>query len=424
MAAFKPIVENKVAKSIQPLTFPELEANGRNYLRWCVDFKAYFVSNELEEILTYPIPANFTAAQKSRTIVFMRKHINDSLQHQYLQVDDPADLWRQLEARFRHEKTIFLPKARSDWENLRVYNFADFSSYNTQLFTIVSQLHMCGEPKSNEEMIDKTLSTFPTASALLAQMYRTMKFKTYSELTQFLILYEQQQQLLLKNNEAKPPHETNTVEIPTSKPKGGWKSNQQKQNQTPYTRPENKSSNSDSCPSSKSVSRKCFKCGRDGHLQKDCRTGECKKCGRLGHLTRDCKSNMYQRCSKIEHKTFDCRAGAYTEKLYKELQELRKGQRESHSLDAPSLDRTDPENYTAIVESLSTHIQSETSDGDMALLNSGSTHTILHSTHYFEFSRHDSETWRHDPTASRHDSEGWRTCELSTVAGKRKMIFR
>ena len=43
-----------------------------------------------------------------------------------------------------------------------------------------------------------------------------------------MLLTEQQQQLLLKNNESKPPQEANVAKIPTRKPKGGWKSNQQK----------------------------------------------------------------------------------------------------------------------------------------------------------------------------------------------------
>jgi hypothetical protein len=80
-------------------------------------------------------------------------------------------------------------------------------------------------------------------------------------------------------------------------------------------------------------------------------------------------------------------------------------------MDAPSLDGTDLENYTVIVKSLSTHNLSE-SDGDMVLLDSGSTHTILRDPRYFEFLRHDSET------------PSWRTCELITIAGKRKMTFR
>ena len=126
-------------------------------------------------------------------------------------------------------------------------------------------------------------------------------------------------------------------------------------------------------------------------MQKECRTCKCKKCGRPGHLTRDCKPNECQRCGRVGHEPHECRAGAYTKKLYKELQELQKCQKESHSLDAPSLDGTDPENYTVIVESLSTHKLSET-DGDIVLLDSGSTHTIPHDPRYFEFSRHDSET--------------------------------
>jgi hypothetical protein len=48
----------------------------------------------------------------------------------------------------------------------------------------------------------------------------------------------------------------------------------------------------------------------------------------------------------------------------------------------------------------------------MALPDSGSTHTILRDPQYFEFSRYDYETL------------SWQTCELSTVVGKRKMIFR
>ena len=140
-------------------------------------------------------------------------------------------------------------------------------------------------------------------------------------------------------------------------------------------------------------------------------TVTCRRSVGHGYLTRDCKTNECQRCGSAGHESRECQAGAYTEKLYKELQELRKCQRESYSLDAPSLDGTDPENYIVIVESLSTHNLSET-DGDMALLDSGSTHTILRDPQYFEFSRHDSDT------------PSWQTCKLSTVAKKRKMTFR
>src|SRR5450759_2972617 len=92
-------------------------------------------------------------------------------------------------------------------------------------------------------------------------------------------------------------------------------------------------------------------------------------------------------------------------------------------MDAPSLDGTDVENYMTIVEALPIVMSTSSSQEDLAMLDSGTTHTILRDPRYFEFSRPDSETWRPDPTASRPDSEGWRTWELSTVAGKRTMTF-
>ena len=63
-------------------------------------------------------------------------------------------------------------------------------AFNAEIHHITAQLCLCKETIEEKELINKILSTFLHAAALLAQQYGNMKFKTHVELISHLLLVE------------------------------------------------------------------------------------------------------------------------------------------------------------------------------------------------------------------------------------------
>ena len=57
---------------------------------------------------------------------------------------------------------------------------------------------------NDEDMLEKTLSTFHASNMVLQQQYREKGFKKYSELISCLLVAEQHNALLMKNHEVRP----------------------------------------------------------------------------------------------------------------------------------------------------------------------------------------------------------------------------
>ena len=81
--------------------------------------------------------------------------------------------------------------------NLRVMDFPSMQDFNSELHRISAQLRMCGQHVNDDELIEKTLSTFAPATAILAQQYRNMRFEAHPQLMSHLLMAEKQQVLLL-----------------------------------------------------------------------------------------------------------------------------------------------------------------------------------------------------------------------------------
>jgi hypothetical protein len=189
---------------------------------------------------------------RAKAMIFIRHHLHEELKTEYLTVKDPLILWNNLKERYEHQKTVILPKARYDWMHLRLQDFKSVSEYNSALFKISSQLKLCGEKITDEDMLEKTYTTFHASNVLLQQQYRERKFTKYSELISCLLVAEQNNELLLKNHQSRPTGSTPFPEVNETsydnyrgyngrgrghgRKRGGRTQNTPRKNTTPYHR--------------------------------------------------------------------------------------------------------------------------------------------------------------------------------------------
>ena len=147
---------------------------------------------------------NASMQDRAKTLIFLCHHIDEGLKSEYLMVNDPLILWTSLKEQYDHQKTVILPKARYDWLYLRLQDFKSVSGYNSALFKISSQLKLCGEKITYEDMLEKAYTTFHASNVLLQQQYKERRFTKYSELIACLLVVEQNNELLLKNHQSRP----------------------------------------------------------------------------------------------------------------------------------------------------------------------------------------------------------------------------
>lgn len=367
------------SQHFQALLFLPLTMDGNNYLLWAKMAKVNLFAEQLSDAIMFeesPTTSIFIFHAISwKGLLFFRRHFVSALQYQYLEIEDLTELWKNLKSRFDHQKTIFLPRARHNWIHLCVLDFPNLNAFNSEMYSIISQLRLCGQSNFEEEMIEKTLSTFPPASVVLAQQYRNMKFQSHSDLMSYLLLTEKQNELLLCNAEARPIGttilESHTLNISKSKKKlykHGKRAHKYQGNHSQdhfYLYGKNKHSTINYSRKQKSEMRSCHKCGMIGNLAHACRTS--------GHFI----------------------------KMFQENKKLRAEAREVHTIDA-SMDSIG-------VDDLEAYMTNRTSNDESndALIDSTTTHTILSDRRFFI-----------------EKSSTWQTKNMMTIAGANTFCFQ
>jgi hypothetical protein len=186
--------------NLTKLEFVVLDISDKNYLSWILDVEIHLEAMNLGKTIR---DGNVESQQdRAKTMIFIRHHLHEELKTEYLTIKDPLILWNNLRERYEHQKSIILPKARYEWIHLRLQDFKNVAEYNSVLFKISSKLKLYGENITDEDMLERTFSTFYLSNMLLQQQYREHNFKKYYELISCLLVAEQNNELLLKNHQS------------------------------------------------------------------------------------------------------------------------------------------------------------------------------------------------------------------------------
>ncbi|XP_024004904.1 uncharacterized protein LOC112082047 [Eutrema salsugineum] len=188
--------------NVEKLQFPALDITGANYISWTTNVELHLESLGLTE--TIKEKNTSTAQEKAKSVIFLRRHLDESIIYDYAHMRDPQELWKSLKDRFDHQKDITLPLARDEWQNLRFQDFDKVMNYNSAVLGIVAKLRYCGETITESQMLEKTYTTFHKNHITLQQQYRLRGYTKFSDLIVALLIAEKNNELLIKNHMTRP----------------------------------------------------------------------------------------------------------------------------------------------------------------------------------------------------------------------------
>lgn len=171
-------------------------------MSWIIDVEMHLESMGLTD--TIKENNNTSIQDKAKTMIFIRRHLDEGLKYEYMTVKDPKVLWKDLKEIFDHQRDVTLPTVCDEWNNLRFQDFAKVHEYNYAMLRIVVQLRFCGVNITDGEMLEKTYTTFHRSHITLQQQYRLRGYQKYSELISALLVAERNTELLIKNHQSRP----------------------------------------------------------------------------------------------------------------------------------------------------------------------------------------------------------------------------
>lgn len=259
--------------------FEELAQHGRNYLTWASDVEIVLGARKLRATIGIggPNDAKPTPEENDQALHFLRHHLCSTLKNEYMAEKSALALWTALKKRFERLKYTILPQAEQEWIRLRFADFKTVGEYNSALHRICTNLQLCGKKITDEQKIEKTLSTFHPNAVQSARNYRQDSYKEYAELIDIMQVAEAQDEILRKNYVTQPPgssagREANAGSYKVRKPlmKRRGKKGKIVAQKGKSDAPRDKKAKESDKPYGQQ-NQGCFKCGKWGHWSRICK---------------------------------------------------------------------------------------------------------------------------------------------------------
>ena len=210
--------------NLNKLDFTPLDTTGIGYHKWVRDvrnhLKAQGIISAIREqpaaapaqgaVAATNAQANADAleAKNAKAIIIMIRHMDESLQSEYLNEEDPRKLWVALEERFGNVRESLLPDLEVRWQLLRLCDYSSVLDFNSEALRIKSLMDFCLKPITDAMLIEKTLSTFPVSNLVVAKNYRIEvqqgRITRFHELISALSVAEKHEKILVKNYNVRP----------------------------------------------------------------------------------------------------------------------------------------------------------------------------------------------------------------------------
>jgi hypothetical protein len=95
---------------------------------------------------------------------------------------------------------VILPEANHYWIHLRLQDYKSIEDYNHVIHKICAKLRFYEKEPSDEDKIEKTLTTILPSDRVLKHQYRDWNYQHYSELIHDLFQTEKRDELTMRNH--------------------------------------------------------------------------------------------------------------------------------------------------------------------------------------------------------------------------------